>query len=37
MQIEVQALVTLYEARGRFPAHVETMRRAGLGALFEAS
>src|SRR2546423_1073167 len=36
MQVEVQALVSLYEPRGDFRLNVETMRRAGLGALFEA-
>ena len=36
MQIEAHALVTLYEPRGDFQLNVETMRRAGLGALFEA-
>ena len=36
MQIEAQALLTLYEPRGDFQLNVETMRRAGLGALFEA-
>ena len=36
MQIEARALVTLYEPRGDFRLNVETMRRAGLGALFEA-
>jgi exodeoxyribonuclease VII large subunit len=36
MQVEAQALVTLYEPRGDFRLNVETMRRAGLGALFEA-
>src|SRR5258706_1748725 len=36
MQVEVQALVSLYEPRGDFQLTVETMRRAGLGALFEA-
>ena len=35
-QVEVRALVTLYEARGDFQLSIETMRRAGLGALFEA-
>ncbi len=35
-QVEVRALVTLYEARGEFQLTVESMRRAGLGALFEA-
>jgi exodeoxyribonuclease VII large subunit len=35
-QVEVRALVTLYEARGEFQLTVETMRRAGLGALYEA-
>ncbi|GAB1393712.1 exodeoxyribonuclease VII large subunit [Rhodocyclaceae bacterium] len=34
-QIEVQALVTLYEARGEFQLNVEAMRRAGIGALYE--
>ena len=36
MQIEVRASPTLYEARGKFQLNVETMRRAGLGALYEA-
>lgn len=36
MQIEAQVLVSLYEPRGDFQLNVETMRRAGLGALFEA-
>ncbi|HEX7954029.1 MAG TPA: exodeoxyribonuclease VII large subunit [Burkholderiales bacterium] len=36
MQVEVRALPTLYEARGDFQLGVETMRRSGLGALFEA-
>lgn len=36
LKVEVQALVTLYEPRGDFQLGVETMRRAGLGALFEA-
>jgi len=36
MQVEVRALPTLYEARGEFQLNVETMRRSGLGALFEA-
>ena len=36
MQIEAQVLVSLYEPRGEFQLSVETMRRAGLGALFEA-
>jgi len=35
-QVEVLALVTLYEARGDFQLNIETMRRAGLGALYEA-
>lgn len=35
-QIEVRALVTLYEARGDFQLVVDGMRRAGLGKLFEA-
>jgi exodeoxyribonuclease VII large subunit len=36
MQVEVRALPTLYEARGKFQLNVEVMRRAGLGALYEA-
>lgn len=36
MQVEVRALPSLYEARGDFQLGVETMRRAGMGALFEA-
>mgnify|MGYP001764827595 CR=1 FL=1 len=35
-QVEVRAVPTLYEARGEFQLQVEVMRRAGLGALFEA-
>jgi exodeoxyribonuclease VII large subunit len=34
-QVEVQALVTLYEARGDFQLNVEGMRRAGIGRLYE--
>jgi exodeoxyribonuclease VII large subunit len=33
--VEVNALVTLYEARGEYQLIVESIRRAGLGALFE--
>jgi len=36
MKVEVRALVTLYEPRGEFQLNVEFMRRAGLGALYEA-
>lgn len=36
VQVEVRALATLYEARGEFQLTVENMRRAGLGALYEA-
>ena len=36
MQVEVRACATLYEARGKFQLSVEVMRRAGLGALYEA-
>ncbi|MBI3067537.1 MAG: exodeoxyribonuclease VII large subunit, partial [Betaproteobacteria bacterium] len=36
MQVEVRAYPTLYEARGKFQLNVEIMRRAGLGALYEA-
>ena len=35
-QVEVRAQPTLYEARGKFQLNVELMRRAGLGALYEA-
>ncbi len=35
-QVEAHALVTLYEARGEFQLNVETLRRAGLGRLYEA-
>ena len=34
-QVEAQALVTLYEARGDFQLNVEGMRRAGIGHLYE--
>src|SRR5262249_29484270 len=36
MHVEVRARPTLYEARGEFQLTVEFMRRAGLGALYEA-
>ncbi len=36
MQVEVRALPSFYEARGEFQLGVETMRRSGFGALFEA-
>ena len=36
MQVEVRACATLYEARGKYQITVENMRRAGLGALYEA-
>ena len=36
MQVELQGLVTLYEARGDFQITVENLRRAGQGALYEA-
>lgn len=35
-QVEAQALVTLFEARGEFQLNIEGMRRAGLGARYEA-
>lgn len=35
-QIEVRARVTLYEPRGEYQLSVENIRRAGLGALYEA-
>lgn len=34
--VEVRAGVTLFEARGDYQLNVETVRRAGAGALFEA-
>src|SRR5688572_15089966 len=34
-QVEVRALVTLYEPRGRFQLTVEALRPAGLGPLYE--
>jgi exodeoxyribonuclease VII large subunit len=36
MQVEVRARATLYESRGEFQLAVEFIRRAGLGALYEA-
>lgn len=36
LRVEARALVTLYEARGGFQLGVETLRQAGIGALFEA-
>src|SRR5690242_15085080 len=36
IQVEVRACATLFEARGKFQLNVEVMRRAGLGALYEA-
>src|SRR5260221_7121841 len=35
VKVEVRALVTLYEPRGRFQLTVEAMRPAGLGPLYE--
>jgi len=35
-QVEVQALVSLFEARGDFQLNVEAIRRAGIGARYEA-
>lgn len=35
-QVEARALVTLYEPRGDFQLGIESLRRAGLGRLFEA-
>ncbi|MBI5901041.1 MAG: exodeoxyribonuclease VII large subunit [Rhodocyclales bacterium] len=35
-QVEARALVSLYEPRGDFQLGVESLRRAGLGRLFEA-
>jgi exodeoxyribonuclease VII large subunit len=35
LAVEVRATASIYEARGEFQLNVETMRRAGIGALFE--
>lgn len=35
-KVEARATVTLYEARGEFQLTIESIRQAGLGALFEA-
>ncbi len=35
MQVEAQALVSLYEPRGRFQLTIEALRPAGLGPLYE--
>lgn len=35
-QVEVRALVTLYEPRGDYQLNIESARRAGLGKLYEA-
>jgi len=35
MQVEVRATPTIYEARGEFQLNVETVRRSGVGALYE--
>jgi exodeoxyribonuclease VII large subunit len=36
MNVEVRALVTLYESRGDYQLNIETLRHAGIGALYEA-
>ena len=36
IQIEVRAYPSFYEQRGEFQLNIETMRRSGLGALYEA-
>jgi exodeoxyribonuclease VII large subunit len=36
LKVEARVTVTLYEARGDFQVNVESMRPAGLGALYEA-
>ncbi len=36
MRVTARALVTIYETRGDFQLNVETLRAAGVGALFEA-
>jgi len=35
MHVEVRAAPTIYEARGEFQLNVETLRRAGVGVLYE--
>jgi exodeoxyribonuclease VII large subunit len=35
-QVEARALVSLYESRGDYQLNIETLRRAGMGRLFEA-
>src|SRR5437764_12703918 len=35
MHVEVRAAATIYEARGEFQLNVETLRRAGVGVLYE--
>ena len=35
LPVEVRATPTIYEARGEFQLNVETVRLAGLGALYE--
>lgn len=35
MQVEVRGRITLFESRGSFQINVESMREAGLGALYE--
>ena len=36
LQVELRALPTLYEPRGEFQLNVDTLRLAGMGALYEA-
>jgi exodeoxyribonuclease VII large subunit len=36
MRVEARAQATVYEARGKYQLNVDAMRRAGLGALYEA-
>ena len=35
LAVEVRATASIYEARGEFQLNVETMRLAGIGALYE--
>lgn len=35
-QVEARALVSIYEARGDYQLNIESLRRAGLGRLYEA-
>ncbi len=36
MRVEARALATLYEPRGEYQLNIDTLRQAGIGALYEA-